>query len=381
MENQEQAVIDFSYELYKESVEPLIRYKGLRNLHLIIGHSPFIRDSKGDFMPLMLEMEDDAGHTHNVHFNPITGRWLHDFMNLMFMEYFGMSPEESEEAIKMYMSGERTQQIFQLESGTLIYLRMDASFSGSGMVLTAVPRYEAKYTLPSQILAIKEQLPGLVLFTGSYGSNRAYTMYTLLLNFIQNLPRKISFVEQVPRYNLDFVKESLVMRRIAFDPQTTYYTELIRALTTDVDIICLDDISEPKAFDTALRACAAGKTVFAQLGASSIQEALDAILLRYEPKKREMIRYQLSIALRAVIFQQKLPTAEGIDFPNIPAYELIAGHPLSHFIGTYKPGESSVNEFIAQNPKDCIAMQQSLEQLHASGTIDERTFSLFSTKE
>ena len=35
MDNKNDNVMEFSYELYKESVEPLIRYKGLRSLHRI----------------------------------------------------------------------------------------------------------------------------------------------------------------------------------------------------------------------------------------------------------------------------------------------------------------------------------------------------------
>ena len=139
---------------------------------------------------------------------------------------------------------------------------MDAGFTGSGMVLTAVPVFEPKLSLPSKIVSLGELLPGLVLFTGCYGSDRAYTMYSLLLAILRESPKKVSIVEQVPRYNIDFVKDSLVMRRIAFDPKTTYFSELLRALTTDVDIICLDDISDPKAFEAALKACASGKTVF-----------------------------------------------------------------------------------------------------------------------
>ena len=378
MDNKNDNVMEFSYELYKESVEPLIRYKGLRSLHLIIGHPPFVRNSNGGFEPLSLEMEDDAGHTHNFRFQKITGHWFHNFLNLMFMEYFGLEKEDAEDTLKLYLTGERTQQIFRLDSGTLIYLRMDAGFTGSGMVLTAVPVFEPKLSLPSKIVSLGELLPGLVLFTGCYGSDRAYTMYSLLLAILRESPKKVSIVEQVPRYNIDFVKDSLVMRRIAFDPKTTYFSELLRALTTDVDIICLDDISDPKAFEAALKACASGKTVFGMLGASSIQEALDSILLQYEPSKREMIRYQLSVAIRAIIYQQKVPTTPQVEEAMVPAFESVSGDSLQKFIAGYEPGSSDAVGFIKSVPDDSLSFEQSLAEMLSNGIIDEKTVQIFS---
>lgn len=372
-----QNIMDFSYELFKESMEPLIQYKGLHNLHLIIGYPPFLRDASGNFMPLTLEMEDDNGNTHTFRFNPITPQWFQDFLQKMFMEYFNLSEAETKQSIKLYLSGERTQQIFHLQSGTLIYLRMDAGFTGSGMVLTAVPRYETKYAIPSKVINIGKALPGLVLFTGAYGSDRAYTMYSMLLAVLHEKSRKVSIVEQVPRYNLDFISNSLIMRRIAFDPQQTYFAEMLRALTTDVDIICLDDASDPNAFETALKVCAAGKTVFAMIGAASIQEAIDSILLRYDPKKREMIRYQLSISLRGIIYQQLVPAVPTLKEARIPAFEAACGDRLSSFIATYEPGKGNLRAIINTNADVMLPLSQSLDELRAHNLITDKTRQMF----
>lgn len=373
-------VMEFSYELYKESVEPLIRYKGLRSLHLIIGHPPFVRSADGSFAPLTLDMEDDAGHTHLFHFEKITGKWFHNFMNLMFMEYFGLESEDAEETLQLYLSGARTQQIFRLESGTLIYLRMDAGFTGSGMVLTAVPVFEPSFSLPSKLVSATKLLPGLVLFTGSYGSGRSYTMYSMLLAMLKGHPQKVSVVEQVPGYNIDFVKDSLIMRRIAFDPKETYFSELLRAMTTDVDVICLDDISEPRAFEASLRACASGKTVFGMLGASSLQEAFDSILLRYDESKRDMIRYQLSTALRVAVFQQKVPAEPSAGEAMLPAFEMASGESLRKLVAGYEPGKTDVSAMLAENPDDSLLFEQSLSEMAANSVISVETANVFSRK-
>lgn len=376
MEQEKENIMEFSYELYKESVEPLIKYKGLRSLHLINGHPPFVRNSDGDFAPLSLEMEDDAGHTHEFHFKDISAKWFYGFLSLMLMEYFGLESDDAKALANEYMTGKRTQQIFHLDSGTLIYLRMDAGFTGSGAVLTAVPVFEPSPCIPQEAVSAVSDLPGLVLLTGCAGSGRAFTMYTLLLELLKKKPKKVSIVEEVPRYNIDFVKDSLVMRRIAFDREATYIAELSRAMTTDVDVICLDDVSDPMTLDEALKACAAGKTVFGMIGASSISEALDSVFYRCEPERREMLRYQLSTMLKAIIFQQKIPA---LDSSMVSAYEIVGNAGI--LAASYEFGKTDAHGYVSLHQESCLPFNASLARLKEAGVVSEETCAAYSIPE
>ena len=100
-----------------------------------------------------------------------------------------------------------------------------------------------------------------------------------------------------------------------------FATGLRDALREDPDILLIGEMRDPETISLALTAAETGHLVFASLHSRTAPSAVERIIDTYPPERQRQIRVQLADALRAVISQRLIPTADGAG--RVPAVELL----------------------------------------------------------
>jgi twitching motility protein PilT len=114
---------------------------------------------------------------------------------------------------------------------------------------------------------------------------------------------------------------ALVARRRVGEHISGYVTGLRTAVREDPDAIVVGSVSEPEAFDMALRAAESGRLVVAWLDAGSVVACLDRILNFYRVYDVPRVRATLASVLRAICVRFLLPSRHENEL--VPATELL----------------------------------------------------------
>jgi type II secretory ATPase GspE/PulE/Tfp pilus assembly ATPase PilB-like protein len=114
---------------------------------------------------------------------------------------------------------------------------------------------------------------GLVLVTGSTGSGKTTTLYSIL-SALNDGTAKINTLEDPIEFDLPGVHQSQVFPRIGLD----FGDMLPAVLRQDPDIIMVGEVRDTQTATTAVRAAATGQLVFATLHSTSASGAIHSML-------------------------------------------------------------------------------------------------------
>jgi twitching motility protein PilT len=182
-----------------------------------------------------------------------------------------------------------------------------------GSVMRVIP-FEI---LPLEDLGVPQQvadfayLPrGFVLVTGPTGSGKSTTLASLIDLHNRNRPSHIMTVED-PIEFLHTHKQSVVNQREVGTDTHGFAAALKHVLRQDPDVILVGELRDLETIQIALTAAETGHLVFATLHTQDAPQTIDRVVDVFPPHQQEQIRVMLAGALRGVVCQTLLKTADG----------------------------------------------------------------------
>jgi twitching motility protein PilT len=165
---------------------------------------------------------------------------------------------------------------------------------------------------------------GLVLVTGPTGSGKSTTL-AAMIDLINSTRHEHILTLEDP---LEFIHEnkmSLFNQRQIGEHSESFATALRAALREDPDVILVGEMRDLETIHLAMSAAETGHLVFGTLHTSSAAKTVDRIVDVFPKDSQEQVRAVLSEALRGVICQQLLKTADGKG--RVAALEIMVGTP------------------------------------------------------
>jgi len=238
-----------------------------------------------------------------------------------------------------------------------------------GSVMRVIP-FEI---LPLEDLGIPEQvsnfayLPrGFVLVTGPTGSGKSTTLASLIDLANRNRAAHIMTVED-PIEFLHRHKRSVVNQREVGTDTHGFATALKHVLRQDPDIILVGEMRDLETIQIALTAAETGHLVFGTLHTQDAPQSIDRIIDVFPPHQQEQIRVMLAGALKGVVCQTLIKTADGKS--RTAATEIMVT--TSGIKNLIREGKThQIYSAIQAGAKDgMVAMDQSLALLVKAGKI------------
>jgi twitching motility protein PilT len=178
--------------------------------------------------------------------------------------------------------------------------------------------------LPEGVKNLTMLKKGLVLVTGPTGSGKSTTL-AAMIDLINSTRNEHILTLEDP---LEFIHEnkmSLFNQRQIGEHSDSFATALRAALREDPDVILVGEMRDLETISLAMSAAETGHLVFGTLHTSSAAKTVDRIVDVFPKDGQEQVRAMLSEALKGVICQQLLKTAEGKG--RVAALEIMVGTP------------------------------------------------------
>ena len=164
--------------------------------------------------------------------------------------------------------------------------------------------------LPESIRRVLTWQDGLVLVTGPTGSGKSTTLAAIINEINANQSAHIITIED-PIEFLHSPKKCIIDQREVGRDSNSYACALRAALREDPDVILVGEMRDLESISIAVTAAETGHLVFSTLHTSGAAKTIDRLIDVFPPAQQQQIRTQLSMALRCVISQHLLPTADG----------------------------------------------------------------------
>ncbi|MFP4635461.1 MAG: PilT/PilU family type 4a pilus ATPase [Nitriliruptoraceae bacterium] len=293
-------------------------------------------------------------------------------------DYDKLTPDELQKMIYAIMT-QKQRETFENE------LELDMSYSVPKLArfrvnvfqqrdsLGAVMRVIPFEILPLEDLGIPEQVSnfaymprGFVLVTGPTGSGKSTTLASLIDLANRNRASHIVTVED-PIEFLHSHKRSVVNQREVGTDTHGFAAALKHVLRQDPDIILVGEMRDLETIQIALTAAETGHLVFGTLHTQDAPQSIDRIIDVFPPHQQEQIRVMLSGALKGVVCQTLLKTADGSG--RTAACEVMVSN--SGIKNLIREGKThQIYSAIQAGARDgMVAMDQSLAKLVKSGTV------------
>jgi twitching motility protein PilT len=238
-----------------------------------------------------------------------------------------------------------------------------------GSVMRVIP-FEIK---PLEDLGVPEQvanfayLPrGFVLVTGPTGSGKSTTLASLVDLVNRNRASHIMTVED-PIEFLHTHKRSVVNQREVGTDTHGFTQALKHVLRQDPDVILVGEMRDLETIQIALTAAETGHLVFGTLHTQDAPQTIDRVVDVFPPHQQEQIRVMLAGALRGVVCQTLLKTADGTG-RTVACEVMVATSGIRNLIREGKTHQI-YSAIQAGASHGMVAMDQSLATLVKRGTV------------
>jgi twitching motility protein PilT len=182
-----------------------------------------------------------------------------------------------------------------------------------GSVMRLIP-YELlpldKLGIPDQVSNFAYMPRGFVLVTGPTGSGKSTTLASLIDLINTNRPVHIMTVED-PIEFLHKHKRAVVNQREVGTDTHGFTAALKHVLRQDPDVILVGEMRDLETIQIALTAAETGHLVFGTLHTQDAPQTIDRIIDVFPPHQQEQIRVMLSGALKGVVCQTLMKSADG----------------------------------------------------------------------
>lgn len=151
---------------------------------------------------------------------------------------------------------------------------------------------------------------GLVLVTGSDSSGKQGTLAALLEAVNQERTATILTLENPVQYVFSN-RRSVVRQREVGSDAPSFAEGLRSALLQDADVIALSEIPDPETAESLLRAAESGRLILATMPTTDAVQTIERLVAWLPAAQRTAALYILSIHLRGIVSQCRLPRADG----------------------------------------------------------------------
>ena len=231
-----------------------------------------------------------------------------------------------------------------------------------------------KLSIPENVLRLADYRKGIVLVTGSAGSGKSTTLACLIDKINSERYDHIITLED-PIEFLHPHKKSIVSQREVPSDTDSYEKALRAALRQSPNVILLGEMRDHETISTALSAAETGELVFSTLHTIGAAQTIDRIVDAFPPSQQTQIKMQLSMALRAVISQQLIPTVDG---KLAPAFEVMVVNPaIQNMIRDSKMHQVE-NVIYASAAEGMQTMDGDILRLYKEGRISKENALQFS---
>jgi len=186
-------------------------------------------------------------------------------------------------------------------------------FHGHGAIFRVIPTKILnleQLAAPEVFKSFAYLTAGLVLITGPTGSGKSTTLAAIIDYINETQVKKILTIEDP----VEFVhksKKCLITHREVGDDTKSFATGLMGGIKSDVNVILVGEMRDRETVELALTATEMGILVFGTLHTNSAAKTLDRITDVFPNIQQQQIRALLSYALRGVVSQQLLRSADG----------------------------------------------------------------------
>ena len=242
-------------------------------------------------------------------------------------------------------------------------------FFGLGAIFRTIPTKILnleQIDAPDVFKQFAELRSGLVLITGPTGSGKSTTLAAIIDFINENKVYKIVTIEEP----VEFVhnnKASLIVHREVGKDTLSFTSGLQGALKSDANVILVGEMRDRETIELALTAVEMGILVFGTLHTNSASKTIDRIIDVFPANKKNQIRSVLSNALKGVVSQQLLKSADGNR--RWAAHEILLSN--SALPGIIRAGESNKLESLLQTNRTMgmVAMDDRLTELVKEGKV------------
>ena len=220
--------------------------------------------------------------------------------------------------------------------------------------------------LPDSIRKILAYKDGLVLVTGPTGSGKSTTLAAIINEINKTRCEHIITIEDPIEY-LHAPKKCVVDQREIGRDSVSYACALRAALREDPDIILVGEMRDLESISIAVTAAETGHLVLSTLHTSGAANTIDRLIDVFPSDQQQQIRTQLSMALRCVISQHLLPTADGRS--RAAAFEMMfVNNAVANLIREGKT--ANITQMIQTGAADgMVTLQNSLLGLVQQGVV------------
>lgn len=224
--------------------------------------------------------------------------------------------------------------------------------------------------LPDQIKKITDFKQGIVLVTGPTGQGKSSTLASLIHEINLNKAYHMITIEDP----IEFIhqnQQSIINQREVGTHTKSFKSALKGALREAVDVILIGELRDYETISLALTAAETGHLVLSTLHTSGAAKSVDRIIDSFPSEQQNQIRNQLSESLKAVLWQQLLPKADGTG--RIAAMEILFNNnAVSNLIRKNKTYQ--IQSVLETSMKDGMqTMETAINDLSDRGIITTQT--------
>ncbi len=281
-----------------DSFLKLVVEQGASDLHIGVGHQPYIRYN-GDLIP--------------IGFRPLSrydgNRFIYEILDESQRRRF-------EEEWELDCS-------YEIPGLARFRVNIFMQRKGIGAAFRVIPadiQTIEMLGLPKVLHRFAEMERGLVLVTGPTGSGKSTTQAAIIDSINSKYCKHIITIEEP----IEFVhqpKESIIFHREVKTHCKTFADALRSALRESPDVLLIGEMRDLETISLALTAAETGVLVFGTLHTNSAAETLSRIVDIFPEKEQEHIKTMLSVSLKGVIAQDLFKRADGKG--RVAAFEIL----------------------------------------------------------
>ncbi len=208
--------------------------------------------------------------------------------------------------------------------------RHAGGLKGTFRIARAAPSTLEELGLPAELAKVVNHHQGLVVIASPSGHGKTTTLAALVQLINATHAHHIVTIEDP--IEIVYPKRAAVVSQREVGPNTRSFAAALEgSLRQDPDVIVIGELRDRETVELALTASETGHLVLATMGTPSAAKTIDRLVDMFPPDDQPQVRASIAGALRAVVAQRLLPTADARGV--VPAVELLTGVlPLANMI-------------------------------------------------
>ena len=232
-----------------------------------------------------------------------------------------------------------------------------------------IPTIESLH-LPAALARIADRRQGLVLVTGATGCGKSSTLAAMI--DLINTRRRTHIVTIEDPVEYQHVNRSSIVEQIEVGHDTPDFVNSLRSILRQTpDVILVGEMRDPETMATVLTAAETGHLVFSTLHTNDAAQSVSRILDSFPASHQGQMRQQMSLALLAVVAQQLVPAADGIN--RYPALEIMMATDAVRNLIRKGEDHQLRSQLTIGRGEGMMTMEQSLAELVRAGRILRET--------